>query len=341
MEKVLELKNLTTGYSSKGQKTVVTGHINADLFRGELVCLIGPNGAGKSTLMRTISGSQKPLEGEVFLEGTNIYGIPPRQLAKKLSLVLTEKVNAGMLSAYEVVALGRYPHTNWSGKLSNRDHEVIQEAIAMAGADELADRALSELSDGERQKIMVARAFAQEPEVMILDEVTAFLDLPRRVEIMKLLRNMANQSDKCILLSTHDMDLALRGADRIWLLPKGGDLHIGSPEDLVLDGSFERAFSSEGVSFDLDSGSFRIHGHYQSAVSVTGSPKSVVTWTERAMERIGVRVTDNARMQVIVEAAGEGHQWKLASDDNEQTYTSIHELVGAIKQIETAAAVAE
>ena len=329
METVLQLKGLTTGYTAKSKRTVVTAGINAELYKGELVCLIGPNGAGKSTLMRTISGSQKPLEGEVFLEGTDIYGIPPRQLAKKLSLVLTERVNAGMLSAYEVVALGRYPHTSWSGKLSSRDHEIIQEAIAMAGATELAERSLSELSDGERQKIMVARAFAQEPEVMILDEVTAFLDLPRRVEVMKLLKNMANQSGKCILLSTHDMDLALRGADRIWLLPKGGDLHIGSPEDLVLDGSFEAAFQSEGVSFDLESGSFKIHSEYHLEVAIVGDSKAVIQWTQRAMERVGVKVAAEAALKI--EAGGEsGAQWKLI-DGNEVTLChSIHELVRAV-----------
>ncbi len=334
MEKVLELKDLATGYATRAEKKVVTDDINAELYKGELVCLIGPNGAGKSTLMRTISGTQKPLGGEVFLNGTNIYGIPPRQLAKKLSLVLTERVNAGMLSAYEVVALGRYPHTNWSGKLSQRDHEIIEEAIEMAGATELAQRSLSELSDGERQKIMVARAFAQEPEVMILDEVTAFLDLPRRVEIMKLLRNMANDSGKCILLSTHDMDLALRGADRIWLLPKGEKLQIGSPEDLVLDGSFENAFSSEGVSFDLESGSFKIHNHYQWTVSVAGAPAPVVQWTRRAMERIGVRVEENAPIKVMVESGGEAPVWKLVAVNEEITCTSIHELVLKLKGLE-------
>ena len=335
MNTVLQLKNLTTGYAGKGNKKVVTADINAELHEGELVCLIGPNGAGKSTLMRTISGTQKPLQGEVFLNGTDIYSIPPKQLARKLSLVLTEKVNAGMLSAYEVVALGRYPHTGWSGKLSERDHEVIQEAIEMAGATELAQRSLFELSDGERQKIMVARAFAQEPEVMILDEVTAFLDLPRRVEVMKLLKNMAHESGKCILLSTHDMDLAMRGADRIWLLPKDEDLQIGSPEDLVLDGSFEEAFSSEGVSFDLESGSFRIHGHYHSTVSIGGGPRSVIQWTERAMERIGVKVTEDAPQQVLVEKGEKGLVWKLSEGTNEVQYHSIQDLVLAMRQIET------
>lgn len=334
MDRILELKNLATGYMTKREKKVVTEGINAELNRGELVCLIGPNGAGKSTLMRTISGTQKPLRGEVFLNGTNIYGIPPRDLAKKLSLVLTERVNAGMLSAYEVVALGRYPHTNWSGKLSQSDHRIIEEAIEMAGATELAERSLSELSDGERQKIMVARAFAQEPEVMILDEVTAFLDLPRRVEIMKLLRNMANQSGKCILLSTHDMDLALRSSDRIWLLPKGERLQIGSPEDLILDGNFERAFSSEGVSFDLESGSFRIHNEYQWSVSVEGGSGAVRQWTRRAMERIGVRVEENAPRRVIVETEGDMFTWKLIDENEETSCASIHELVTALKRQE-------
>lgn len=334
MNSILELKNLTTGYTARREKTVVTDDINAELYRGELVCLIGPNGAGKSTLMRTISGTQKPLDGEVFLNGTNIYGIPPRELAKKLSLVLTERVNAGMLSAYEVVALGRYPHTNWSGKLSQNDHHVIEEAIEMAGATELAERSLAELSDGERQKIMVARAFAQEPEVMILDEVTAFLDLPRRVEIMKLLRNMANNSGKCILLSTHDMDLALRSSDRIWLLPKGEKLQIGSPEDLVLDGSFETAFSSEGVSFDLESGSFRIHSQYQWSVSVAGGSSAVRQWTRRAMERVGVRVEENASRRVVIEEAGDSFKWKLIDENEEISCESIHQLVTELKRQE-------
>ena len=222
MKRILKIENLSIGYQQGRENKIVAQDINVSLHGGELVCLLGPNGAGKSTLMRTISGSQSPLAGQVLLEGAVVHDLQARQLAKKLSLVLTERVQAGMLTAYEVVALGRYPHTNWAGKLTNKDHEIIQWSIEMAGANELADRVLSELSDGERQKIMVARALAQEPEVMILDEVTAFLDLPRRVEIMQLLRKLAHETNKAILLSTHDMDLALRSADRLWLLPKGG-----------------------------------------------------------------------------------------------------------------------
>ncbi len=331
MESVIELENLTTGYRSLSETKTITTGINTSLLRGELVCLIGPNGAGKSTLMRTISGDQKPLEGKVYLEGKNIHELTPKYLAKKLSLVLTERVHAGMLTAYEVVALGRFPYTDWSGKLKERDHQIIQEAIAMAGADELADSTLTELSDGERQKIMVARAFAQEPEVMILDEVTAFLDLPRRVEIMKLLRKMANESDKSILLSTHDMDLALRGADRIWLLPKNGPMQMGAPEDLILTGAFQEAFATEGMHFDNQSGAFKIHGEYNFEVALIGDGDTA-TWTQRALERNGVKVSPDAKIQINVRPGQDQNVWVIQENDSEKEIKSIYELINQLKK---------
>ncbi len=333
METLLKIKNLTTGYTSKFNQTVITSDITVDLYRGELVCLIGPNGAGKSTLMRTMSGSQKPLDGDVLLGGVNIYEIPPRELAKKLSLVLTERVNVGMLTAYEVVALGRYPHTNWMGKLDDNDHRIVHEAIEMAGAEDLKDRSLSELSDGERQKIMVARAFAQEPEIMILDELTAFLDLPRRVEIMKLLRNMASQSGKSILLSTHDMDLALRGSDRIWLLPKGGRLHVGSPEDLVLDGSFEAAFKSEGINFDKNSGSFNIHNEFKKNVALKSNGSESI-WTERALLRNGIAIDPSSSTLVEVNMKSDKHSWIVSHNNQTNEYETIYDLIKGLAFIE-------
>ncbi len=331
MEAVIELENLTTGYRSLSNEKIITSEINTSLLRGELVCLIGPNGAGKSTLMRTISGDQKPISGKVFLEGKNIHELTPKYLAKKLSLVLTERVHAGMLTAYEVVALGRFPYTDWSGKLKDSDHKIIQEAIAMAGADELADRTLSELSDGERQKIMVARAFAQEPQVMILDEVTAFLDLPRRVEIMKLLRKMANESGKSILLSTHDMDLALRGADRIWLLPKGGSMQIGAPEDLILNGAFQEAFATEGMHFDSQSGAFRIHNNYDTEVALIGEGDSA-TWTQRALERNGVKVDPDAKILIKVQSDQDQNVWIIEQNGSETEIRSVYDLIIQIKK---------
>ncbi|MEM7372468.1 MAG: ABC transporter ATP-binding protein [Bacteroidota bacterium] len=331
MKPIIRLKNLAIGYKHRKETTVVARDINVELNKGELVCLLGPNGAGKSTLMRTISGAQKPLKGQVLLDNEIVHQLSARQLAKKLSLVLTERVQAGMLTAYEVVALGRYPHTDWTGKLSPKDHEQIQWSINMTGADELAGRVLSELSDGERQKIMVARALAQEPEVMILDEVTAFLDLPRRVEIMQLLRKLAHDTGKAILLSTHDMDLAMRSADQIWLLPKGGKLHVGAPEDLVLNGTFEQAFISEGVSFNRFSGAFQMQQTKEDAVQLSGEGEEAV-WTRRALEREGFVVTTIAKRKVEVVVRNNQFTWILTENTQSQEFDSIYHLMSGIRK---------
>ncbi|MEL7248521.1 MAG: ABC transporter ATP-binding protein [Bacteroidota bacterium] len=331
MQEVLRTENLTIGYQQGREQKVVAQQINVSLQAGELVCLLGPNGAGKSTLMRTLSGSQQPLDGQVFLEETVIHEMHARQLAKKLSLVLTERVQAGMLTAYEVVALGRYPHTNWTGKLSAKDHEIIQWSIQMAGANELADRILSELSDGERQKIMVARALAQEPSIMILDEVTAFLDLPRRVEIMQLLRKLAHDANKAILLSTHDMDLALRSADRLWLLPKGAELQVGAPEDLILNGAFEQAFASEGVTFNRHSGAFHIQQHYDQNVELLGEGEAAL-WTRRALEREGLAIVAQASLKIEVKIDSNSSTWFLHDNSSLEQFSSINQLILGLRQ---------
>ncbi len=326
MNAVIEINNLSTGYQSRQGDTIVTSNIDTNLNVGELVCLIGPNGAGKSTLMRTVAGAQKAITGSVTLAGRDIREYRPRELARKLSLVLTDRVFAGMLSAYEVIALGRFPYTNWTGKLSKEDHRIIQESIHMAGAEDLVNRTLSELSDGERQKIMIARAFAQEPDVMIMDEVTAFLDLPRRVEIVKLLKRMAHESGKSILLSTHDMDLALRGADRIWLLPKGEGMLTGSPEDLVLNGSFEDAFISEGIQFDRSSGSFEVHGEFQSSVALDGQGTHAI-WAQRALQRNGIQLDDQAPTKVIVKSNSGDFHCVVEKAGNQESAQSIQNLI--------------
>ena len=296
------------------------------------MCLLGPNGAGKSTLIRTISASQKPLDGQVFLEGKDIFQIASRQLATKLSLVLTERVHGGMLSSYEVVGLGRYPYTGWSGKLKSGDHKVIQWAIATVGAQELAERMLSELSDGERQKIMVAKALAQETEIMVLDEITAFLDLPRRIEVMQLMRRLAKKENKCILMSTHDMELALKYSDKLWLLPKNGRLAIGAPEDLVLNGTFARAFESEGIHFDMQKGAFESLEPYEQKVQLAGTGNELL-WTKKAMERARIEVVADAPISVSVMRTENGMSWRLTSGRHNNETNSIYELLQTIKEV--------
>ncbi|MBC7811577.1 MAG: ABC transporter ATP-binding protein, partial [Burkholderiales bacterium] len=196
---VLQTHNLAIGYApSRGEWRVVAQNLNLTLNRGELVCLIGPNGAGKSTLMRTLAGMQPALAGggRVLLLGDEVGALKANELARRLSVVLTERIDAGLLSVFELVALGRYPYTEWSGALTAHDEDVIQWALKAVGAAALANRSVGELSDGERQKALIARALAQEPALMLLDEPTAFLDLPRRVEIMRTLRELARNTGR-------------------------------------------------------------------------------------------------------------------------------------------------
>jgi iron complex transport system ATP-binding protein len=318
---VLQTHHLAIGYP----KYTVAHDIDVALYAGELVCLIGPNGAGKSTLMRTLAAMQPPLAGHTTLLGDDVYKLESRELARRLSIVLTDRIDVGLLSGYALVALGRHPYTDWTGQLSVHDEAIVRWAVEAVGAVDLAPRNVNELSDGERQKLMIARALAQEPAVMLLDEPTAYLDLPRRVEIMLLLRGLARKTERAILLSTHDLDLALRNADRIWLMPKGGDLQLGAPEDLVLSGAFERAFASEGVQFDRRTGSFKPQVDTTKTIAVQGDGIRFI-WTLRALERAGYAIDDNAKSRIVVTDT----EWILQNVDSQSEFDSLHQLVMAL-----------
>jgi iron complex transport system ATP-binding protein len=285
--------------------------IEVDLNPGDFICLLGPNGSGKSTLLRTLCGLLPPLTGEVRLEGVLMSCLSPRETAKRLSMVFTQRPAVGMMSVADLVAMGRYPYTDWTGRLGLDDKKAVARAMADVGVASLARRPMRELSDGERQKVMIARALAQEPRIMLLDEPTAFLDLPRRVELMSLLRDLAHESGRAVLLSTHDLDLALRCADRLWLLAPGGSLTQGAPEDMVLDGSVERIFKTPLAEFDSLSGSFRLDRPGKNGVTVSGEGLCKV-WTEKALTRCGFNVRDQGPARTVVEAPAEpGLPWRI------------------------------
>jgi iron complex transport system ATP-binding protein len=333
---MLRLVDLAVGYSgSRGSAAVtVQSGISAELPAGELVCLLGPNGAGKSTLIQTLAGMLRPLAGRVLLEGADLHGLQAQARACRLSVVLTERVTAGLMPVYELVALGRHPHSTWSGRLNRADHLAIVRALEITGIRAFAKRPVGELSDGERQKVMVARALAQETPLMILDEITAFLDLPRRVEMMSLLRRLAHNENRAILLSTHDLDLALRSADRVWLLSRGTPFTDGAPEDLVLNGAFEHVFRSEGLEFDRASGGFHLQQAPLDSVRITASGDLRV-WTARAVERAGFRVALNgepasAEVEVVLEP--HGPVWRVAGGAAVLgSFTSIRALVDGLR----------
>jgi iron complex transport system ATP-binding protein len=326
---------LSIGYRHGARrKTVVAEALDLHLDCGEVVCLVGPNGAGKSTLLRTLTGLQAALSGRVAVEGTDIHRLDLKARAQKIGVVLTERANVGLLPAYDLVALGRYPHTDWAGRFSAKDTAAVDWALTAVGAAELRARHMNELSDGEQQKIMIARALAQEPAIIVLDEPTAFLDLPRRVEIMGLLKRLARTTNRAILLSTHDLDLAIRAADRMWLMSSRGVIHSGAPEDLVLRGELEAVFTGEGVSFDREHGSFHLAAPIRGYVRLEGEGPAAV-WTRRALRREGYELTDDAAqvccaVRVLREAGST--RWSVELGGKTKDYSSIYDVVAAVRE---------
>lgn len=290
---VLEAKDLSIGYHHRGRPIyTVAGEISASLRPGELICLIGPNGSGKTTLLRTLSGMLPPVSGSIRVNGQSLEGITSRELSTLISVVLTERPDTGFLSAFTLASLGRHPYTDWRGRISSEDEAVIHRAFRTLGAENLACRIFAELSDGEKQRIMIIRALVQETPIMVLDEPTAFLDLPGRVETIHNLREITRLHGIAVLLSTHDLDLALRNADRIWLMGAGSQITTGTPEDLVLDGSIDRAFSRENFRFDPEHGSFLPPRKNLLPILVReteGVSRSTAIWTRRALERMGYK----------------------------------------------------
>lgn len=300
---LLETRNLTVGYRRSGHPArAVIRKINTCLNAGEFVCLLGPNGAGKSTLIRTLSGMQKPITGEVKLLGTSLSSLSARETARRMSLVLTDRPAVGWMPAAALVAMGRHPYTCWRGRLKQEDEAVVWQAMMDAGVETLAHRPLCDLSDGERQKVMIARALAQEPRIMLLDEATAFLDLPRRVELMYMLQDLARRGERAVLLSTHDLDLALRCADRLWLIPAKGALLEGAPEDLVLNGALAEAFSGSDARFDEGAGAFTLPRALRGTVALKGDGIPGM-WTYRALERAGYRIIAADQSPLMVEVS--------------------------------------
>ena len=337
---LLATQGLTAGYHAGGKPQLITGPLSVSIHAGQLICLLGPNGSGKSTLMRTLAGLQPALGGSIEIVGEEAAGVSyrrghrlsPEQLAKKISLVLTDPVRHTTLNVYSLVALGRYPYSNWLGALNEEDRRIIAWAMEVTGIGSYAERKMGMLSDGERQKVMLARALAQDTPLMMLDEPTAHLDLPSRIQIMQLLHKLARQTQKGILLSTHELDLALQVADEVWLLQTaGGRLDKGTPEDLVLNGTFEAVFDKEGILFDKQTGTFHIHSGHLKKIGLAGSGAALF-WTKRALQREGFEVTtimDGQAAIYVKEGAVPG--WTLEGPSGKQTFTDLAGLLQTLR----------
>ena len=254
---LLTSKDLSIGYKSKSSEHVIAKDININLDAGKLVALIGENGIGKSTLLRTLSGLKKPLSGSVHLNERNLTDYSQVDLAQNLSLVLTEKLPPSNLTVFELIALGRQPYTNWIGKLTEVDLEKINQAIALTQIEHLTQKKYYEISDGQFQNVLVARALAQDTPIIILDEPSTHLDLFHKVALFKLLKKLASESNKCILFSTHDIDLAIQLSDEMIVMTQEKVIQ-DQPCNLISEGIFDTLFMDENIKFDSEKGRFMI-----------------------------------------------------------------------------------
>ena len=300
-ETTIQLRNVTTGYRVKGKEKEISLGLNAALHTGEMTCLLGPNGAGKSTLLRTLAGFQPSLGGEITVNNKPLKKYAPKELAKAVSVVLTQNAGIKNMTVEEVLAIGRSPYTGFWGRLHERDHKMIEKCLSWVGIEDLSSRKMHTLSDGERQKVMIAKAIAQETPIILLDEPTAFLDYPSKVAMMLLLHRLAKALKKTIFLSTHDLEHALQISDQIWLLDHDKGLTTGIPEDLCAEGHIGRYFEREGIGFDAETCTFSIQHEVAREVIVEGDPTSLhYHLATRALQRNAIRPIRNmaeARME--------------------------------------------
>ena len=324
----IQLHDLSTGYRSRREEKVISQHLELTIVPGEVVMLMGPNGSGKSTLMHTMAGLLTPLSGEVIISGKPLSSLKMKELARLLSLVLTERIPAGNMSISDIVAVGRYPYTGFRGSLRPEDKVVIREALTACHLDGMQERLYSTLSDGEKQRVMIARALAQETPLILLDEPTAHLDLPSRLEVTTMLRTLARSLGKSILISTHELDLALGWADTIWLMDRAGEIVSAAPEDLILDGHIERVFGAPTLSYNKERGEFSIRQSGEKKIYLRGEGLRYI-WTSRALQRLGYEVTASTGAYpevVLTEGA-----WELVLPSGKRSvYPSSTELLQAL-----------
>lgn len=249
----VELHSVTLGYGSR----ILMSEASVGFGWGELTALIGRNGTGKSTLLRTIAALAKPRSGRITIEGVEVGSLSRKEIAARIAFVSTEDVRVQNLRVWDVVSLGRAPYTNWVGRLTSEDEEVVRHSLELVGMNGFEDASMDSLSDGERQRVMIARALAQDTPIILLDEPTAFLDLPNKYEVCLLLKRLAHKEGKCVIFSTHDLSIAIELCDTIAMI-EGGQFHHGTAEMLIQSGQMQQLFNSTQIVFDEERGNVRL-----------------------------------------------------------------------------------
>ncbi len=308
---VLVTRKLSVGYG----QNILFQDLDLELEKGKLVCFMGPNGIGKSSLIRTLSGLQKSTLGEVAL-------LSDGEAHRQLAVVLTDRVIGSNMTVRELISMGRYPYLDWTAQLNNDDKAVVADAVDKVHLAAILDRDINELSDGQLQMAMIARALTQDTPIILMDEPTAHLDLNNRVEIMKVLLQLTRNTNKAILVATHELDLALQMADEIWLAGNNKTILRGIPEDLVLNGAFDEIFQFKG--FDLRTGKVQHEVRHSINIQVIGQGHDLL-WTKNALERNGYAVSNEQSSHRIIIKVSDGlTRWHV---DDELTFSSIKEVL--------------
>jgi iron complex transport system ATP-binding protein len=330
---ILNIELLCIGYNAGTRKEkVLLPPLTLTVRRGEMVALLGPNGIGKSTLLRTIARLHPRISGVIKLSNRKLENYMNTELARKISFVFTGSVNVYNMSVFEIVSLGRFPHTNWLGRLTKADRSIVEKSISAVGLAEHSGSNIGELSDGERQRAMIARALAQDTELILLDEPTAFLDLPNRYELVSLLRRLSVESNKSVIFSSHDIHIAIRETDKVWMVTNQGIIQ-GSPEDLALEGTFDNLFPDSDLSFVKDEGVFTYPVRTRMTIKLEGQGQGL-HWTERALGRLGIKAkAGEGSPSIRVLSEKTRYIWEYESSVAKKQFYDIYSLILYMKEV--------
>jgi len=322
----IKIQNAEIGYLTKKNKLVLLLNINLTAKKGENIALIGVNGSGKSTLLRSIAGVHKLISGSIFIENKLIEEIPNFELAKKLAIVSSEIINTRFLKVIDLVSLGRFPHQSFSKKHTNKDVEIVHRALKVTNALHLSNKYINEISDGERQKVMIARALAQDTDIVLLDEPTAFLDIENKYSVYNILSETAKKQNKTVIFSTHDLNIALKHADKVWLI-KDNKIYEGAPEDLILKDVFYHFFKNKEVNFNKFTNEFNVEFSKKYPIKIIDNLNSPLFkhLTESALRRNKFYVTENNNIAKII--INEDKTWSITFKAEKYLFVTIYEMI--------------
>jgi iron complex transport system ATP-binding protein len=323
------IHDLTVGYHSKEEDKRLIKGFTTQLKSGEIIALMGSNGSGKSTLLRTLAGFQHPLGGEVKMNGKVISAISMKERAKYISYVSTETVRVGNMSVFDLAGLGRYLYSGWWGNLSKEDIDFVNHCLDLTGMKAFAHREVNSLSDGERQRVMIARALVQDTPIIILDEPTAFLDVRNKYEIIHLLRELAVKENKSVIFSSHDLSITMGMADKVWLIEKNSVVE-GAPEDLALQGSYKTFFEGSPMTFIAESGEIVLARNTERSVNIDVEG-TIRDWLTKALLRNGFVHDIHSPIKVGTSIEKEHTFFTLENEKEILRFNSIYELMAGLK----------